>query len=96
MITSRVIDLYEGIAEGGASMIVLGAILFMREDPALPFLFGGIWDDKHIPGMTELTTAVHKHDCHILCQLHHPGPAPISPTDVSHRLDHTDPRADPA
>lgn len=82
MITPRVIDLYEGIAEGGASMIVLGAILFMREDPELPFLFGGIWDDKHIPGMTQLTNAVHKHDCHILCQLHHPGPAPISPTYV--------------
>jgi 2,4-dienoyl-CoA reductase (NADPH2) len=82
MMTPRVIDLYEGIAEGGASMIILGAILFMRLDPEIPFQFGGIWDEKHIPGMTELTNAVHRHDCHIICQLHHPGPAPISPTYV--------------
>jgi 2,4-dienoyl-CoA reductase (NADPH2) len=82
MMTPRVIDLYEGIAEGGASMIILGAILFMRLDPEIPFQFGGIWDEKHIPGMTELTNAVHRHDCHIICQLHHPGPAPISPTYI--------------
>jgi 2,4-dienoyl-CoA reductase (NADPH2) len=82
MITNRVIDLYEGIAEGGASMILIGAILFQPAEPELPFLFGGISDDRHIPGMTELASAVHKHDCHVLVQLHHPGPAPISPTYV--------------
>ena len=80
MITDRVIDLYEGIAEGGASMILIGAILFQPAEPELPFLFGGISDDRHIPGMTALAAAVHKHDCHVLVQLHHPGPAPISAT----------------
>ncbi len=80
MITNRVIDLYEGIAEGGASMILVGAILFQPAEPELPFLFGGLSQDRHIPGMTELAAAVHKHDCHILAQLHHPGPAPISTT----------------
>jgi 2,4-dienoyl-CoA reductase (NADPH2) len=80
MITNRVIDLYEGIAEGGASMILIGAILFQPAEPELPFLFGGISDDRHIPGMSELASAVHKHDCHVLVQLHHPGPAPISAT----------------
>jgi 2,4-dienoyl-CoA reductase (NADPH2) len=80
MITPRVVDLYEGLAEGGAGMIVVGALLFMPAEPTLPFLFGGLSDDRHIPGMTELTSAVHKHDCFVLAQIHHPGPAPISPT----------------
>ena len=82
MITNGVIDLYEGIAEGGASMILIGAILFQPAEPELPFLFGGLSDDRHIPGMTELASAVHKHDCHVLVQLHHPGPAPISATYI--------------
>ena len=82
MITPRVVDLYEGIAEGGASMIIVGALLFMPAEPELPFLFGGLSHDRHIPGMTELTEAVHRHDCHVVAQLHHPGPAPISPTYV--------------
>lgn len=80
MITPRVVDLYEGIAQGGASMILVGAILFQPAEPELPFLFGGLSADKHIPGMTELASAVHKHDCYVLAQLHHPGPAPISAT----------------
>jgi 2,4-dienoyl-CoA reductase (NADPH2) len=33
MITNGVIDLYEGIAEGGASMILIGAILFQPAEP---------------------------------------------------------------
>ena len=82
MITDRVIDLYEGIAEGGASMILIGAILFQPAEPELPFLFGGISDDRHIPGMSALASAVHKHDCHVLVQLHNPGPAPISSTYI--------------
>ena len=50
----------------------------------------GIWDDKHLPGLTRLVDAIHSHDSIAISQLHHAGlrsPAevigttPVCPSD---------------
>jgi len=77
MINQRVFDVYEGLAKGGAAMIVMGAIIFTPSRS--PLAFGGVYDDKQIPGLTNLTETVHKYGCRILPQLHHAGPAEYLP-----------------
>lgn len=71
-VTDTTIEFHEEIAAGGTGMIILAALLFMPTFPNWPF--GGLYDDKFIPGMRKLTDAVHKHDCRIIAQLHHGGP----------------------
>lgn len=75
----RLKDHYEAIAAGGVGMIVLGGLAW---DPPLPgYNQIGIWDDKFIPGLRELVGIIHKHECPVIGQLHHPGPA--APQDVN-------------
>ncbi len=73
VVTQRLKDYYEERARGGAALIIPGVL---SVDPA-----GGrcasdqlsIADDKYIPGLLELTDAVHRHGAKIGAQLQHAG-----------------------
>jgi 2,4-dienoyl-CoA reductase (NADPH2) len=65
---------YEAVAKGGVSLIVV-------ETPAMewPLLDDGdrryrVDNDKYIKNISELTAAVHKHDCKVFTQFYHRGP----------------------
>jgi 2,4-dienoyl-CoA reductase (NADPH2) len=65
---------YEAIAKGGVALIVV-------ETPAMewPLLDDGdrryrVDNDKYIKNISELTAAVHKHDCKVFTQFYHRGP----------------------
>lgn len=72
-IGQRFIDFHERHAKGGAGLIVLGVA-------GVSWPHGGnmpnqvaISDDRFIPGLKEVTAAVHKHGAKIAAQLHHAG-----------------------
>lgn len=68
---SDALRLYENIAKGGAAAIFIGGCAI--EDT--PGIYLGLWDDKFIPGIRELTGTIQAHDCKIFAQFHHSGPA---------------------
>jgi 2,4-dienoyl-CoA reductase (NADPH2) len=68
------LGLYGAIAKGGVGLIIV-------ETPAMewPLLDDGdrryrVDNDKYIKNISELTVAVHKHDCKIFTQFYHRGP----------------------
>ncbi len=82
----RVIDTFEAIAKGGAGAVILGACI--SDDPAMlickdgtsgftvsDYPFGGLYDDKFIPGMAKLADAIHAHGCEIIAQIFQNGSA---------------------
>ena len=68
---SRGTDLYENIAKGGAGGIVVGGVA-MEQTPGI---YLGMYDEKFIPGLRDLTGRVQKYGCKIFAQFHHSGPA---------------------
>lgn len=68
---SDALAMYENMAAGGLAAINVAAILW---EPAAG-IYLGAYDDKFVPGMKELTAAIHKHDCLAIGQLHHIGPS---------------------
>jgi 2,4-dienoyl-CoA reductase-like NADH-dependent reductase (Old Yellow Enzyme family)/thioredoxin reductase len=69
----RIIDFHERHAKGGVGLIVLGVTgVAWPHGGNLPRQVA-ISDDRFIPGLTELTKAVHKHGAKIAAQLHHGG-----------------------
>lgn len=68
---SDAVAMYENMAAGGLAAINVAAILW---EPAAG-IYLGAYDDKFVPGMQELTAAIHKHDCLAIGQLHHIGPS---------------------
>ena len=68
---SNAIAMYENMAEGGVAAIDVAAILW---EPA-GGIYLGAYDDRFVPGMKELTDAIHRHDCLAIGQLHHIGPS---------------------
>ena len=68
---SRGADLYENIAKGGAGGIIVGGCA-MEETPGI---YLGMYDEKFVPGLKELTGRVQKYGCKIFAQFHHSGPA---------------------
>lgn len=65
------LDLYEAIAKGGAACVFTDGIMWDK----VPGKYCSAWDDKFIPGLTQLAERVHKHDCKIVAQIHHGGPS---------------------
>ncbi|MSQ53511.1 MAG: FAD-dependent oxidoreductase [Betaproteobacteria bacterium] len=59
-------------ARGGAGLLMTGVTRILSEVGMRPGSMG-IYDDKLIPGLRQLTDAVHKHDAKIFMQLHHSG-----------------------
>jgi 2,4-dienoyl-CoA reductase-like NADH-dependent reductase (Old Yellow Enzyme family) len=59
-------------AKGGTGLLMTGVTRILSEVGMRPGSMG-IYDDKLIPGLRELTDVVHKHDAKIFMQLHHSG-----------------------
>jgi len=65
---------YDALARGGVGLLIV-------ESPVIDYPWGGRWperyrfdDDKYIPGMKELTDAIHRHGCPTFMQMEHDGP----------------------
>lgn len=82
----RIIGLYDAISKGGASAIVLGGMVC--DDPEMliddndggvytvnTYPLGGLYDDKFIPGLSELAGVVHGHGCELIAQIFQNGAA---------------------
>ncbi|MFM9968597.1 MAG: FAD-dependent oxidoreductase [Burkholderiales bacterium] len=59
-------------AKGGTGLLMTGVTRILSEVGMRPGSMG-IYDDKLIPGLRQLTDVVHKHDAKIFMQLHHSG-----------------------
>jgi len=71
-VTERARNYYEARARGGAALIIIEATYV--HPGGQPFANQlGISDDKFIPGMSELTQAIHRHGARAAIQLHHGG-----------------------
>jgi 2,4-dienoyl-CoA reductase-like NADH-dependent reductase (Old Yellow Enzyme family) len=66
-------------AEGGFGLTMTCASHVQEIGKGFPGQLG-IWDDKHLPGLTRLVKAIHSHDSIAVSQLHHAGLR--SPADV--------------
>src|SRR5262245_29888126 len=71
-VTPEILDFYRPIAIGGTPLIITGNIYVSRDGRSTPRQLGADADDK-IPGLTELTAAVHDHGSHLFAQLNHCG-----------------------
>ena len=85
-VTDRVKALFDKISAGGAAMVVVDTLSFMPWDD-VKFTMGGVWNDKFIDGLKELTDLVHSNGALVVGQLHHPGPSdvnnPVGPSELT-------------
>ena len=63
---------YRALAKGGAGLIIQEATCISPEGRLSEDQLG-IWSDDQIPGLREITEAVHQEGCPIFVQLHHAG-----------------------
>lgn len=78
-VSDRGLAFYENIAKGGASMIVVGGMSW--QEPPAGVIYCRLDDDRFIPGLKEMTDAIHSHDCKVVAQFHHLGPSARSSID---------------
>jgi 2,4-dienoyl-CoA reductase-like NADH-dependent reductase (Old Yellow Enzyme family) len=64
--------LYETLVQGGVGLIITGHLYVHSSGKAHPEMMG-IYDDQLIPGLAELTAAVHRHGGRIVAQINHGG-----------------------
>lgn len=82
--TPRAKAYYEERALGGVGMIIVGAASVDETADYYPFTQPGLWKDEVIPGLREITDAVHQHGTKILQQIVHPGVHQIPERDPEH------------
>jgi len=70
--TSRLTDMMVKLVEGGVGLIITGHSYVSREGQAGPWQLG-IHGDAMLPGLTEMTSAVHRSGGKICSQLAHAG-----------------------
>jgi 2,4-dienoyl-CoA reductase-like NADH-dependent reductase (Old Yellow Enzyme family) len=71
-VTPEVLDFYRPMAMGGAPLIITGNISVSLDGKSSPRQIGADADEK-IPGLTQLTEAVHAHGSRLFAQLNHCG-----------------------
>ena len=71
-VTSALKDLNADLARGGVGLIISSHAYVSREGQAGPWQLG-IYDDTLLPGLTEMTAAVHDNGSRIVAQLAHAG-----------------------
>ncbi len=71
-VSKRTINYYEARAKGGIGLIIIEATYVHEKGPLLPNGLG-LSNDRFIPGLKELTDAVHRHGARIAVQLVHGG-----------------------
>lgn len=72
-VTERQIAYYENLAKNDVALISTGACIVFQDYPSKLPCQPGLYDDKFIPGLSKLASAVHKHGAKMLLQLWHPG-----------------------
>jgi len=70
--TRKLIDLMSQLAKGGVGLIITGHAYIRKTGKAGPWQLG-IYEDRLIPGLREMTDAVHNNDGKIVLQLAHAG-----------------------
>lgn len=75
-ITEKVIGFYESLARGGVGMIVIGALTPVSTPFGLDFI--SCWDDKYLPGLTDLVQTIHKFGPPVFGQIDHLGPGAMA------------------
>ena len=70
--TPKLIDLMAGLAKGGVGLIISSHAYVSPEGQAGPWQVG-VYDDKLIPGLEAMATAVHENGGKIVMQLAHAG-----------------------
>ena len=71
-VTDELIEYYEQMAKGGTPLLITGNAYFNLYSKAGPRQLGADNDDK-IPGLRNLTDAVHRHGSKIFMQIYHVG-----------------------
>ena len=72
MCSKRLVDLMSQLAKGEVGLIITGHAYVQKKGKAGPWQIG-IYEDRLIPGLREMTDAVHKRDGKIVLQLAHAG-----------------------
>ncbi len=85
--TSPMIDLARELSAGGVGLIITGHAYVRKDGQHAPWQLG-IHQDAHIPGLQNLTQAVHEHEAKIVVQLGYGG-AYLSKSRVR-RMSHRD------
>lgn len=70
--TPKLIELMTGLARGGVGLIISGHTYVSQTGQAGPWQLG-VYDDKLIPGLEAMATAVHQNGGKIVMQLAHAG-----------------------
>ena len=70
--TPRLIDVMTKLAQGGLGLILTGYASVLREGQSVPWQIG-CYDDRLLPGLTEMTQSVHKAGGKIVLQIAHGG-----------------------
>lgn len=71
--TDKMMNYYEERAKGGVGLIITEITRINDITGASSYGQLGISHDYQIESLSELAARVHKHDCKIMVQLHHPG-----------------------
>lgn len=92
VMTTPLLELYEGLAAYGVGGIITGHLYMDSRGKYAPGQ-SGIHDEATVPGLRELTTRVHRHGGVIFAQLAHagsqsrvPGNVPLAPSPVPNPL----------
>ena len=72
MVKPQNVEHYRALARGGAGLIIQEATCISPEGRLSRDQLG-IWSDDQIPGLRNITEAVHQEGCPIFVQLHHAG-----------------------
>jgi len=72
MVTPKLVNFYRTLARGGVGLIISGYSYVREDGKQLPGKMG-ICKDGHLPGLSDLTRAVHDEGAAIFCQLVHAG-----------------------
>src|ERR1022692_1162770 len=70
--TSRLTEMMVNLVDGGVGLIITGHSYVSREGQAGPWQMG-IHEDATLPGLTQMTDAVHRRGGKICLQLAHAG-----------------------
>ena len=70
--TTKLIDLMASLAKGGVGLIISSHTYVLKEGQASPWQLG-IYKDELVPGLQDMTTAVHENGGKIVIQLAHAG-----------------------
>jgi 2,4-dienoyl-CoA reductase-like NADH-dependent reductase (Old Yellow Enzyme family)/thioredoxin reductase len=77
-VSDRLLDYHVARARGGVGLLTLEMTTVSEFEPYMPKTIG-MWHDKFLPGLRELTQAVHEHGAKIIPQMAHPGPESLAP-----------------